>query len=430
MPLPPTTRRAFLSKGLTMLAAGASVPTFLSRTAFAVGDPFDVKDTAPDSGTDGKILVVVQLSGGNDGLNTVAPFGDDAYRRARPAIGLAGDDVLKLNDYVGLHPSLAPLKNLYDDGKMAIVQGVGYPNPNRSHFTSMDVWHTANPEEEALRSGWLGRYFDAQCSGIDPKAKAVDGAVSADPQIGISIGESNRLAMQGEQVMPLSFEDPKDYKYKGDADAMAALHLGKTTEGSAKEAEFLTRTAMDARVSSDRVLAAINGHQSPKDYPRGEFGDGLRTTAAMIRGGLPTRVYYVSLGGFDTHAGQLGKHDRLMRDLAQGIDAFMADLRKQGNSERVAIMTFSEFGRRVAQNASGGTDHGAAAPMFFFGDRVEPGLLGRHPSLIDLDAGDLKYTTDFRTCYASVLNQWLDCPPEQVAAILGGQWDAPPLLRG
>ncbi len=425
----PTTRRAFLTKGLTMVAAGASVPSFVSRTAFAVGDPLDVKSTQPDSGTDGKILIVVQLSGGNDGLNTVVPYADDAYHAARPMIRFGGDDVLKIDGHIGLHPALSPIKGLFDEGRMSIVQGVGYPNPNRSHFQSMDVWHSADTGGEALRSGWLGRYFDAQCAGSDPKGNAVDAAVAADPQMGVSLGEDNQLAMQGDLVMPLSFESPADYRYKGgDADAMAALHLGGE---HGKEMEFLTRTAMDARVSSDKVLAAINGHVPPKDYPRGKFGDALRTTAAMIRGGLPTRVYYVSLGGFDTHAGQQAKHNRLMTELATGIDALMADLRHQGNSDRVAVMTFSEFGRRVKQNASGGTDHGAAAPMFFVSDRLaQPGLLGTHPSLIDLDAGDLKYTTDFRTCYASVLNQWLDCDPKTVATILGGNWEAPPLLRG
>jgi uncharacterized protein (DUF1501 family) len=417
-----------------MLAAGGTVPSFLSRTAFAVGDPFDQKSALPDTGVDGKILVVVQLSGGNDGLNTVVPWADDAYHAARPMIRMNGDQVLRLNDYVGLHPSLEPLKALYDDGRMSVVQGVGYPNPNRSHFTSMDIWHSAAPGDEAKRSGWLGRYFDSQCAGSGPnnrQAGIEDGPVG-DPQVGVSMGESSNLAMQGEQVTALSFENPADYKYKGpDADAMAALHLGDQDTGKAgDELGFLTRTAMDARVSSDKVLDAIAGHTPPKDYPRGKFGDGLRTTAAMIRGKLPTRVYYVSLGGFDTHAAQLNKHNNLMAQFATGIDAFLADLRQQGNSERVAVMTFSEFGRRVTQNASAGTDHGAAAPMFFFGDRVMPGVLGRHPSLTDLDNGDLRYTVDFRQCYAAILQQWLDTPPEVAAAILGERFQAPKLLRG
>ena len=431
----PTTRRAFLTKGLTLLAAGGSVPSFLSRTAFAVGDPFDQKATSPDSGRDGKVLVVVQLSGGNDGLNTVAPYADDAYHRARPGLSVRGDTALKLDGYCGLHPALEPLKALFDDGRMSVVHGVGYPNPDRSHFRSMDIWHTANPKDEAIRSGWLGRYFDSQCAGIDPKADAVDAAVASDPKVGISIGEANRLAMQGEVAMPLTLEDVRDYQYKGpNADAFDALHLdpggGAAAGTESGELDFLTRTAMDARVSSERVIGAIDAHDPPVKYPRGGFGESLRMTAAMIKGEMPTRVYYVSLGGFDTHAQQAGRHAQLLRQFADGVSAFVADLKHQGNDQRVAVMTFSEFGRRVEQNASGGTDHGAAAPMFFFGHGVNPGVLGRHPSLTDLDAGDLKYTLDFRSVYASVLSQWLDTPPEQVAAILAGRFDTVPLLRG
>ncbi len=432
----PTTRRAFLTKGLTLLAAGGTVPSFISRTAFAVGDPFDLKDTQVASGVDGKILVVCQLSGGNDGLNTVVPFADDEYRRNRPGIGFTADTVLKVNDYLGLNPALAGLKDLYDDGRMSIVQGVGYPNPDRSHFRSMDIWHTANPKVEAIRSGWIGRYFDSQCSGIDPKGRPINEDAVGDPQVGVSLGETNLIAMQGEVTMPLSLENVDDYKYRGpDRDGLSAMHLD--TDGRAADPrtesgqlDFLTRTAMDAQVSSDRVTNAIETHRPPVEYPRGKFGEGLRMTAAMIRGGMPTRVYYVSLGGFDTHAGQRGRHDQLMREFANGVAAFMADLKQQGNDERVAVMTFSEFGRRVKENASGGTDHGAAAPMFFFGKRLNPGVLGQHPSLSDLDSGDLKYGVDFRNCYASILHQWLDCDAETVGRILGAPFNPLPLLRG
>ena len=435
----PTTRRAFLTKGLTMLAAGGTVPSFISRTAFAVGDPFDVKNTQQDSGVDGKILVVVQLSGGNDGLNTVVPYADDAYRSNRPGLAMNGDTVLKINDYIGLHPSLAPLKSLYDDGRMNVIQGVGYPNPNRSHFRSMDIWHTANPKDEAIRSGWLGRYFDSQCAGDgerNQQAGIEAPTTPPDPQSGISLGETNRLAMQGEIAMPLSLENVGDYRYKGPRPGeFAKLHLDADANNNPKDTEageldFLTRTAMDAQVSSDRVLKAIASHRTSQDYPRGSFGEGLKMTAAMIRGQMPTRVYYVSLGGFDTHSGQAGRHDRLMREFAQGVGAFMADLKQQGDDERVAVMTFSEFGRRVKQNASGGTDHGAAAPMMFFGKRVNSGIVGPHPSLTDLDQGDLKYSIDFRNAYAAVLNQWLDVPMEHIPQILGGAFDPLPLLRG
>ena len=430
-----TTRRAFLGKGLTMLAAGATVPTFLNRTAFAVGRPFDTLLTGQASGVDGKILVVVQLSGGNDGLNTIVPFGDDNYYRVRPTLGIRGEQTLQLTDGLGLNPQLSGFKELFDDGRMTIIQGVGYPNPNRSHFRSMDIWHTANPKDEAIHSGWLGRYFDAQCCGVDPKNPADDTPV--DPHVGIALGDTSFLAMQGEKVVPLSFERASDYRYQGgERDAFMALNAPETAPGAQAntatgEMDFLTRTAMDAQVSSDRILKAVNGHKPSVQYPTGGFGEQLRTVAAMIRGGLPTRVYYTSLGGFDTHAGQQGRHDNLMRQLAQGVKALLDDLGQQGNDERVMVMTFSEFGRRVAQNASAGTDHGTAAPMFFFGhhNHLQAGVVGNHPSLTDLDSGDLKYGIDFRSCYAGLLQQWLETKPEVCAQILGAQFNPLKLVR-
>lgn len=431
-----STRRVFLTKGLTMLAAGATVPSFINRTAFGVGRPLDQLLTAPASGVDGKILVVVQLSGGNDGLNTVVPFGDDNYYRARPQIGIRGNDTHRLTEFLGLNPRLTALKELYDGGQMSIVQGVGYPNPDRSHFRSMDIWHTANPEDVAIHSGWLGRYFDAQCAGVDPK-KGQE-AAPPDPHVGVAIGDANFLAMQGEKVMPLGFERPGDYRYKGDdRRSFTALNRPDSDPGNplateAGELDFLTRTAMDAQVSSDRVIKATRSHKPGVDYPRGEYGDGLRAVAAMIKGALPTRVYYVSLGGFDTHANQPGRHDNLMGQFAQGVKAFLGDLKEQGNDERVMVMTFSEFGRRVAQNASSGTDHGTAAPMFFFGHHkhLNAGVHGVHPSLVDLDSGDLKYNVDFRSCYAGVLQHWLDTDPALAGRILGGKFEALPLVRG
>ena len=431
-----TTRRIFLAKSLTMLAAGATVPSFINRTAFGVGRPFDQLLTGADSGKDGKVLVVVQLSGGNDGLNTVVPFADDAYYRARPGIAIQGNATHRLNDFVGLNPQLEPLKALYDDGRMSVIQGVGYPNPDRSHFRSMDIWHTANPAEEAIHSGWLGRYFDAQCSGIDPKQAKQETPPS--PEVGIGLGEANFLAMQGEKVVPLSFERPNDYRYQGkNKKAFVALntpdaHPEDPLATEAGELDFLTRTAMDAQVSSDRIFKVVAAHDAAGiDYPRGSFGEGLRTVAAMVKGAMPTRVYYVSLGGFDTHANQQGRHDQLMREFAQGISAFLTDLKRQGNDERVMVMTFSEFGRRVSQNASGGTDHGTAAPMFFFGHHkhLNAGVHGRHPSLLDLDAGDLKYSVDFRNCYAGVLQRWLDTDPQTCARVLGAQFDPAPLTK-
>jgi uncharacterized protein (DUF1501 family) len=434
MDKPVTTRRVFLQRGLTLLAVAPTIPTFLDQTVMALAGPLDAPRTARPSGKDGKILVVVQLSGGNDGLNMVVPYADDAYHRVRPTLGLDPKTVLKIDNYIALHPELAPLKNLYDAGCMSILQGVGYPNPNRSHFRSMDIWQSGFPDRELVTSGWLGRYFDNTCSGVDP-------------HVGVAMGEQLPLAMQGERIRPLAFERPESYRYNG-PDKAHYLDLNRTETPPAagpvagaqrprnakKEAitaqsqlDFLHRTAMDAQLSSDEILGMTRRHAPAGRYPGNEFGNGLRTVAAMIGGGLSTRVYYVSLGGFDTHAGERGRHDQLMKQLAEGIAAFYADLKAQRNDDRVLTMTFSEFGRRVAQNASGGTDHGTAAPMFLFGGGgLRQGVVGNHPSLTNLDQGDLRYGIDFRSVYAEVLQTWLQTPSKPV---LGQQFKPMPFLK-
>lgn len=427
-----STRRIFLQKGLALLAVTPTIPTFLDQTMMALAAPNDTARTQKPTGKDGKILVIVQLSGGNDGLNTVVPYADDAYNRARPALRIDGKDALKIDNYLGLHPNLAPLKAMYDNGEMQIIQGVGYPNPNRSHFRSMDIWHSAAPEKEVVTNGWVGRFFDNACPGCDP-------------HVGVAMGGSLPLAMQGDRVTPLAFDRAENYRYKGtDTERYLELNQVKGVAPATQPAiikpapkkiepitagnqlDFLHRTAMDAQVSSDDILRMTRNHRPVAEYPGGEFGNGLRTVAAMIGGGLSTRVYYVSLGGFDTHAGQRGRHDNLMQQFAHGVSAFWADIKKQENAERVLMMSFSEFGRRVDQNASQGTDHGAAAPMFLFGPNIKSGVFGKHPSLTDLDQGDLKYNVDFRNVYASVLQNWLETPSKP---ILGQQFKTMPILK-
>jgi uncharacterized protein (DUF1501 family) len=440
-----STRRLFLQRGLTLLAASTTIPTFLDQTVMALDNPLDGKLTQQPTGKDGKILVVVQLSGGNDGLATVIPYGDDVYYKARTDIAHAAKDVLKIDDYIGLNPNLLSLKKLYDAGNVGIVQGVGYPNPNRSHFRSMDIWQSAQPDREVAGSGWLGRYFDNTCAGIDS-------------HVGVSIGDTLPLAMQGERILPLNLERPETYRYNGrdKAHYLSLNQLASTTGASATGAaasgasatspvatagsriasgkivtgatqlDFLHRTAMDAQVSSDDILRITKAHVSPTEYPAGDFGRGLKTIAAMIGGGMPTRVYYVALGGFDTHAAQIQRHDPLMKQLADGLSAFWADLSQQKNQDRVLTMTFSEFGRRLVQNASNGTDHGAAAPMFVMGSSIKQGIIGKHPSLTNLDQGDLKFGVDFRSVYASVLQNWLETPSKP---ILGDQFDLLPIVK-
>ena len=418
-----STRRVFLQKGLTLLAVAPTIPTFLDQTVMALNNPLDSKLTQQDSGKDGKILVVVQLSGGNDGLSTVIPYGDDVYYQARAAISHPADKILKIDDYLGLHPNLTSLKGMYDSGDLAIVQGVGYPNPNRSHFRSMDIWQSAQPEVQQPSIGWIGRYFDNTCPGCDP-------------HVGVAIGETLPLLMQGEKVLPLSFERPDSYRYTG-RDKTDYIKLNQAGSqpppaSPAKEItasdqlDFLHRTAMDAQLSSEEILRLTRSHTPPSPYPANEFGNGLKTIAAMIAGGLPTRVYYVALGGFDTHVQQLNRHDALMKQLSDGLGAFWQDLKQQKNNDRVLLMTFSEFGRRVQSNASNGTDHGAAAPMFVMGSSIRQGIVSRHPSMTDLDQGDLKYVVDFRSVYASVLQNWLNTPSKP---ILGDQYQLLPLVK-
>ena len=426
------TRRKFLRTSVLGAAASWTLPVFLEKTFFALDAAAAESLVQTATGKDAPILVVLQLAGGNDGLNTVVPFADDAYYRARPRLAHPAGTVLKLNDYAGLNGKLTGFKSLFDDGHLALVQGVGYPNPNRSHFRSTEIWQTASDADRAISQGWLGRYFDSCCSG-------------ADPTVGVAIGDEMPLAFAAKNPTGVTFTQPEQFRYRssepgraghlsqeelffrqinnsagiddstsgpGEGASIGNLAGSSKNEGSALD--FLRRTALDAQVSSDKILAIARKYRSTVSYPPGQLGSALGIIARMIAGGLTTRVYYASQGGFDTHAGQMNAHERLMGDLDAAVSAFVADLKQQGNFDRVLLMTFSEFGRRVAENANGGTDHGAAAPMFLVGGRIKPGTFGKCPSLTDLDHGDLKFQTDFRSVYGTVLDHWLKAPSELV----------------
>ncbi len=424
------TRREFLHTGLTLASASLAVPGFLQRSALGLPLPMLGLSSLPGVDED-RILVVVQLSGGNDGLNTVVPHAIREYYTARPSIALRAEQTLKIADSgVGLHPSLAPVMELYDEGLCAIVQGVGYPNPNRSHFKSMDIWHTA--DTSATGDGWLGKYIDAQCCGF---GKGESGTVE-DPTPGIAIGRTAPLAMQGRRVKPIAFESEQLFRWTGEDvhDSLKQPYEEISRRGvvdgvpPGSSAEFLMRTALDAQVSSDLIRRAVR-QRSLVQYPRSGLAQQLSMVASMIRAGLKTRVYYVSLGGFDTHAGQggaQGTHANLLQQFAQAVRAFYADLKAQENDKRVLTFTFSEFGRRVGQNASGGTDHGTAAPVFLFGPMVEPGLRTPHPAMNALDDGDLRYETDFRAVYRGILEGWMGADAK---AVLGGDFKGPRVLR-
>ncbi|MCW5765885.1 MAG: DUF1501 domain-containing protein [Phycisphaeraceae bacterium] len=414
------TRRQFLTTGLTLASASLTIPAFLNSSAFGLPRNW-WNGTSTPGAPDERILVVIQLGGGNDGLNTVVPYGEAAYYKARPAIGIPENKVVKLSKSpVGLHPALAPLADMYNDGQMSVVQGTGYPNPNRSHFKSMDIWHTA--DTTATGDGWLGKYFDAECCGF---GKGEGGRPEPNPQAGIAIGREAPLAMKGRMVTPLAFESADLFRWTGGDvsrdltpayDQITRREAAGTGADPESNAAFLTRTALDAQVSSDTIRRAVAARPRSA-YPQSELARQLQMVASMIHAKLSTRVYYVSMGGFDTHAGQggeQGRHAQLLGQFAAAVKAFYADLKLQGNAERVMTMSFSEFGRRVGQNASNGTDHGTAAPMFLFGPMVKPGVLTQHPSLTDLDQGDLRYNTDFRSVYAGVLEQWMKADSKKI----------------
>jgi uncharacterized protein (DUF1501 family) len=411
-------RRLFLQQGLTLLSLASTAPLFIQRSAQGMMIPFGSLLSSFAGVPDDRVLVVVQLGGGNDGLNTVVPYGHNAYYKSRPVLAIPGpgkgaqnQSALQLdeNTGIGLHPSLTGFKELMDDGVASIVQGVGYPNPNRSHFTSMDIWHTA--DTNAQGHGWIGKYFDCTCNGTPV------------PEGAVSIGREAPLAMSGSIQKPVNFESAELFRWLGedvtDDPAVGQTYQQITRSGTLEKVDpdsqlgFLMRTALDAQVSSDRIRAAV-AKRPLVQYPAGQLSRQLQIVSAMIRDGMTTRVYYVSLGGFDTHAAQINTHANLMRQLGDSLKAFYKDLKAQGNSSRVLTMCFSEFGRRVSQNASGGTDHGTAAPMYFVGDMIRPGLLGQHPSLTDLDEGDLTYNVDFRCVYAAVLEDWMGASSEKI----------------
>ena len=424
------TRREFLRETVLGGALSWTVPTFLANTFAALQADAVDKLSQPATGRDSTILVILQMAGGNDGLNTVVPCGNDYYHNARPRIAIEPSKVLRLNDDLGLHPNLKEFKELYDAGELTVIQGVGYPNPNRSHFRSTEIWQTASDSKTFERYGWLGRYFDNSCAGCDPL-------------IGVSIGRQTPQAFAAKTPTGVSLENPENYRYlpggrgnaneKGSAEeAFRKLNQPESdiTENSGATIEaipgavrrpgsaldFLERTALDAQVSSDRIRGIAGCVETKAIYPASPLGNSLKLVATLIGGGLPTRVFYVSQGGYDTHTNQTNTQNRLLRELGESVKAFVADMKDQGNLSRVLLMTFSEFGRRVAENASGGTDHGAAAPMFVVGGNTKAGLLGEYPSLAptDLFQGDLKFTVDFRSVYAAVLEDWLKTSSEPV----------------
>ena len=437
------TRREFLRKTVLGSALSWTVPAFLANTFTALQSQAADSAIQTATGKDGTILVVLQMAGGNDGINTVVPYADDNYRRARPRIGLPADKVLKLSDQIGLHPAMTGFKDLYDSGNLSVVQGVGYPNPNRSHFRSTEIWQTASDSDKYEKYGWIGRYFDNDCAGSDPAVGvAIEDQVPqsfyAQKPKGICVtNPQNYRFMPGDHPRPgqqdmveVSYEKLNDIETTA-PDSNSGGSIGMLPSAmpmtGGRAVDFIERTALDAQVSSDEIRSIAARVQNQAQYPGSQLGNSLKLVAKLIGGGLPTRIYYVSQGGYDTHTNQIPTQQRLLGDLGDSMKAFVDDMKAQGNMQRVLVMTFSEFGRRVSDNANGGTDHGAAAPMFIVGNKVNAGLLGTYPSLApqDLFQGDIKYNVDFRSVYTAVLENWLKT---KSAPILGRQFDALPVV--
>jgi uncharacterized protein (DUF1501 family) len=405
-------RRDFLARGLYGIGLGAGLPVLLDRTAAALTAQA-LQGTSMETHPE-RILVVLELSGGNDGLNTVVPHSDPAYYRARPHIGIPERDVLKVSDRFGFHPSMVGFERLYKDGRMAVVHGCGYDHPSLSHFSSMSYWHTGVPNAgEPL--GWLGRVADDH---LDPAAK----------NLIVNIGTSQSLAVRSGKHSPLVFDDPARFRRDGTDEekrVLAQFGVGAAPASNAT-LDFLTKTARNATDSSDFVRQASAAYRTPVDYGIGNaFGGGLQRVAALIAAGMKTRLYYVSYQGnaFDTHVQQGDVHSRLLMYTADAVRAFMDDIARLGRANDVAVMMFTEFGRRVEENGSLGTDHGTATPMFLFGahDKIKGGFYGQPPSLTDLDDGNLKMTTDFRRVYATTIKEWLGYSDSDT--VLKGRFD-------
>lgn len=417
------TRREFIGNGFGFVSLGMVAPAVLARAS----------QLTPGGRAD-RILVVLQLSGGNDGLNTVIPYTDPLYYQNRPTIGIPKASVVPLSNTLGLHPGMASLKPLFEKGTLAVVQGAGYPSPNRSHFRSMEIWQTADPVSTVVREGWLGRYFDD------------DGHLIDNPLSGINLGGELPRTLFSDFGSVVSMQSPATFQLQPiagqerDAELKAFTDLYSTGTMATDSGDLVRKIGMDAYTSSATIKKALRaepgdgpepGSASGQSldappYPAGRTGgqlsplaQNLKTVAQLIGADLGTRVYYISTGSFDTHANQPNTQALLLKDVSDSISAFYADLEQRGLADHVALITFSEFGRRVQENASAGTDHGAASCMFVVGGKIKGGFYGTYPALDDLYEGDLKFNVDFRQVYATILDGWLDAPSEK---ILGGRF--------
>jgi uncharacterized protein (DUF1501 family) len=386
-------RRSFLQMG-SLATASLMVPKFLK--AF---ERQNLMMVPPGN----KVVVILQLSGGNDGLNTVIPVRNDIYYRERPKLGIEKAKANNITDEVGLHPALTAFKALHDEGNLAILNSVGYPEPDRSHFRSMDIWHTGSKSNETWQSGWLGRYLDHACVNCDKPTQALE------------VDDVLSLAMKGEHMKGIAFRDPRRLyntsheKYFKD---IAAAHHASEHE---KPVDYLYKTMSETLSSADYIFAQSKLRPTAAPYPKTQLGNDMKTVSSLILSDINTKVYYLSLGSFDTHVNQQNTQQRLFTEMNDAVEAFTKDLKANNRFQDVLLFTFSEFGRRVSQNASNGTDHGTANNMFMIsGGLKEKGVLNPMPDLADLNEGDLKYKVDFKSVYATILDNWLQADHQQI----------------
>lgn len=384
-------RRDFL-RNTSLASASLLIPSFLK--------PLEAQALSRMSGY--RNLVIIQLSGGNDGLNTVIPYASDIYYKKRKTIAIPQNELIKLNDFQGLNPNMNALREIYDQGWMGIINSVGYPNPDRSHFRSMDIWQTASEADQYLSTGWIGRYLDSNCQTCDF------------PYTAIEVDDSLSLALKGNTKKGIAAKDASKL-YRLTREPFFEELSNHNANLNEDNLGYLYKTMIETYSSAEYIYSSSKIYSSKTQYPQTEFANQLKTVAKFINSGLKTRVYYVSLSGFDTHTGQLGQQGRLLRQYSEGVAAFIKELKLTGKLEDTLVLTFSEFGRRVEQNAGNGTDHGTANNVMVFGGKLNrAGVYNEMPDLQDLDNGDLKYKIDFRSVYATVLDKWLGANNEQI----------------
>lgn len=402
-------RRQFMLGGAGLILSSAQLLAASARTSALT----------PRSTGGSRILVMVQLAGGNDGLNTVIPYGSDEYYRLRPSLAVKPSQVLPLTSTLGLHPRISAIHQLYNQGQIAIVPGVGYPEPSRSHFRAIEIWQTAEPER-IVETGWLGRYLDRTYSQRPDESKRLFPAINIDPMLPKSLASDRIIVPSISDTDPFRFNTDAHFRIDRQKQVEAFNRIYRSYDLERPSMQLLKDVGLEAMQASEYLLKVSDKYRNKIEYPENGFGRGMKFIAQLIVAGVDTHIYNISLGGFDTHSDQLQTHPELLEQFSDTLAAFQKDLTIHCVDQDVLLMAFSEFGRRLQENDEGGTDHGTAGPVLIMGGAVKGGLYGNHPKLNDLADGDLKYSTDFRTIYATIVDRWLKADSKK---ILGGSFE-------